>query len=58
MGKFAYVANYFDNTLSAYAIDTHGALTPVAGSPFGDGFGPYAIATCRRVRQVCKPPPL
>jgi 6-phosphogluconolactonase (cycloisomerase 2 family) len=35
-GKFAYVANQTDNTISAYTIDsTTGALTAVPGSPFG-----------------------
>jgi 6-phosphogluconolactonase (cycloisomerase 2 family) len=34
-GRFAYVANRGDNTISAYAIDgTTGTLTPVPGSPF------------------------
>jgi 6-phosphogluconolactonase (cycloisomerase 2 family) len=35
IGRFAYVANDGDDTISAYAINAvSGALTPVAGSPF------------------------
>ena len=35
VGRFAYVANEGDDTISAYTIDpVTGALTPVAGSPF------------------------
>jgi hypothetical protein len=36
-GKFAYVANSFGNSVSAYSIDANGALTPVTGSPFAAG---------------------
>ena len=44
VGKFAYVANYGSNNVSAYAIDaTNGALTPVKGSPFAAGIGPYSV---------------
>ena len=42
-GKFAYVANYSSNNISAYSIDaTSGALTPLAGSPLEAGTEPYA----------------
>lgn len=38
-GKFLYVANQQDNTISAYTIDSAtGALTPVKGSPFDTTF--------------------
>ena len=44
-GKFAYVTNENGMTVSAYTINaTSGALTPVAGSPFGTGNGPSAVA--------------
>ena len=44
-GKFAYVPNFGSNNISAYTIDaTSGALTPVTGSPFSAGRGPYAVA--------------
>src|SRR5688572_14262020 len=37
-GKFAFVVNTGDNSVSAYAIHGHtGALTAVAGSPFATG---------------------
>ena len=40
-GKFAYVANYGSNNVSAYTIDaTSGALKKVKGSPFAAGTGP------------------
>ena len=46
-GKFAYVANYGDgvapSTVSAYTIDSTGALTAVAGSPFGAGIAPSSV---------------
>jgi len=45
VGKFAYVANNGDGTISAYTIDpTSGALTPVAGSPKPDGNAPAAVS--------------
>jgi 6-phosphogluconolactonase len=44
LGRFAYVANLPDNTISAYRIGLNGALTPVAGSPFQTGKAPYSIA--------------
>jgi 6-phosphogluconolactonase len=43
-GKFAYVANRFSNNVSAYRIGAHGALTPVAGSPFIAGSFPTSVA--------------
>jgi 6-phosphogluconolactonase len=44
-GKFAYVTNLDDNTVSGYSIDHKtGALTPLPGSPFGAGTDPNSIA--------------
>ena len=51
-GRFVYVLNYAcasgcaaSGTISAFAIDnTTGALTPVPGSPFPTGDGPYSLA--------------
>jgi 6-phosphogluconolactonase (cycloisomerase 2 family) len=45
VGKFAYVANNGDGTISAYTIDsTTGKLTAVAGSPYADGTTPAAVS--------------
>jgi 6-phosphogluconolactonase len=45
LGKFAYVANYNDGTISAYTINqTSGALTAMTSSPFTAGTGPSSIA--------------
>ena len=42
--NLAYVANQGDNTVSAYSINaTTGALTPVSGSPFTAGSGPFSV---------------
>jgi 6-phosphogluconolactonase (cycloisomerase 2 family) len=38
-GKFLYVANRNDNTISAYAIGTSPVLKALTGSPFGSGQG-------------------
>jgi 6-phosphogluconolactonase (cycloisomerase 2 family) len=51
-GKFLYVANGSElcpacpgaNTVSAYTIGATGALTPIAGSPFAAGAGPFSVA--------------
>jgi DNA-binding beta-propeller fold protein YncE len=43
-GKFAYVANFNDNNVSAYSVGANGALTPVAGSPFAAGINPNSVA--------------
>jgi len=44
-GKFVYVVNDDDNTISAYAIDaTSGGLTPLAGSPVPVHRGSDALA--------------
>jgi 6-phosphogluconolactonase len=45
-GKFAYVANAGDNTVSGYTINSAtGALTAIAGSPFASGgSGPLSVA--------------
>jgi hypothetical protein len=43
--KFAYVANYFSNIVSAYTINSSTrTLTPVSGSPFAAGTEPYSVA--------------
>jgi 6-phosphogluconolactonase (cycloisomerase 2 family) len=45
VGKFAYVANNGDGTISAYTIDsTSGKLTAVSGSPYPDGTAPAAVS--------------
>ena len=41
--NFVYVANFGDNTISAYRIGESGALTPVTGSPF-PALGPFSVA--------------
>jgi len=44
-GRFAYVANEGANTISAFAIDSSGLLTPIAGSPYtSGGTAPVAVA--------------
>ena len=45
--KFAYVANFYSNNVSAYSIGSNGALTPVPGSPFGARVNPISVATTR-----------
>ncbi len=49
VGRFAFVTNFTGTSgsgnVSAFTIDPKtGALTPVAGSPFTAGNGPYAVA--------------
>lgn len=39
-GKFAYVPNQGDNTVSAFTISAGGELTPISGSPFVAGANP------------------
>ena len=46
-GKFAYVTNFRDNSVSGYRIDPTGALTPIAGPPFDTGTGPDSVAVDR-----------
>jgi DNA-binding beta-propeller fold protein YncE len=49
--RFAYVANGTSNNVSAYTINAStGALTPVAGSPFAAGTGPYSVITVGTIR--------
>jgi DNA-binding beta-propeller fold protein YncE len=45
-GKFAYVANSGDGTVSAYSIGFNGALTQLTslGSPFLAGIEPFSVA--------------
>jgi 6-phosphogluconolactonase (cycloisomerase 2 family) len=44
-GKFLYVPNFNDNTISAFSVNqATGALTAITGSPFSDGdIGPAAV---------------
>lgn len=44
--KFAYVANFTGNSVSAFTINANGALTAVTGSPYvaATGSGPYSVA--------------
>src|ERR1700722_10616469 len=44
--QFVYVANFYSNLVSAYSIGSNGALTPVPGSPFGEGaaVAPVSVA--------------
>jgi len=43
-GKFAYVANYFGNNVSAYTVNAAtGAFTAIAGSPFAAGANPWIV---------------
>jgi 6-phosphogluconolactonase (cycloisomerase 2 family) len=43
-GRFLYAANYYDYTLSAYAIDAaSGALQQLPGSPYATGPQPQAV---------------
>jgi 6-phosphogluconolactonase len=42
-GKYLYVANQFANLISAYSVDSTGALTPVPGSPYLAGTSPSAL---------------
>jgi DNA-binding beta-propeller fold protein YncE len=49
-GKYVYVPNTADSTISAFTLDANGALVPVSGSPFPSGGngsinGPLGIAT-------------
>jgi 6-phosphogluconolactonase (cycloisomerase 2 family) len=44
-GKFVYVTNQYDSTISAYSLDgTNGTLTPIQGSPFATGPYPFGLA--------------
>ena len=44
LGRFAYVANFSSNNVSAYTIDpVTRALSPVNGSPFAAGTSPTAV---------------
>jgi len=45
-GRFVYVANLLEDTLSGFRIDdATGAVTPLPGSPFAAGHNPFAVAT-------------
>jgi 6-phosphogluconolactonase (cycloisomerase 2 family) len=44
-GRFLYVTDTANNQLDAFTVDqTTGALTPMAGSPFGIGNGAFGVA--------------
>ena len=44
-GNFLYVTNKGDNNISGFSIGSNGILTPLAGSPFGNGnLPPYGLA--------------
>ena len=43
-GSFAYVVNHSSNNVSAYTIQSTGALSAVLGSPFAAGNGPLATS--------------
>jgi 6-phosphogluconolactonase (cycloisomerase 2 family) len=45
-GNFAYVVNQASNSISAFTVDSSGALSPIPGSPFAipDGSGPAAAS--------------
>jgi 6-phosphogluconolactonase len=43
-GSFAYVVNHTSNNVSAYSIQSTGALSAVPGSPFAAGNGPLALS--------------
>lgn len=45
LGRFVFVANSGNDTLSAFELDSStGALTEIPGSPFGAPGGPHAVA--------------
>jgi 6-phosphogluconolactonase len=44
-GSFLYVTNYGDKNISGFSIGSSGQLTPLAGSPFGNGnLPPFGLA--------------
>ena len=47
-GRYFYVANNSCSSVAAFSVDAiTGALTPVAGTPFPAGNGPYGVAIAR-----------
>jgi 6-phosphogluconolactonase len=46
-GRYVYVANYHDSTVSQYKIGSNGALTPMTPATVAAGTGPYSITTVR-----------
>jgi len=44
-GKFAYVANSGDNTVSQYGVGADGALTPMASATVVTGTYPSSVTT-------------
>ncbi len=54
--KYAYVVNIYSGDVSGYAIDAQsGALTPVAGSPFGAGAEPEHSGSTLRTSSFTSP---
>ena len=43
-GRYVYIPNIGENTVSAYEMGTNGFLTPLSGSPVPSGNGPAAAA--------------
>ena len=44
-GKYVYVANRTDGTITGYAIGTNAALTAISGSPFSSGVAVTSLGT-------------
>jgi DNA-binding beta-propeller fold protein YncE len=57
-GKFVYTPDVGANEVSAFAIQSSGALKSVKGSPFAAGTEPAGIAICRAASGKCIPPAL
>ncbi len=53
-GRFLYTANTFDRSISGFALDATGALSPLPGSPFstGERIGPIQVIVDPRGRLV------
>jgi uncharacterized protein (TIGR03437 family) len=46
LGRFAYAASFGGNNIYAFTINpTTGALTPISGSPFAAGSGPFGLTS-------------
>jgi DNA-binding beta-propeller fold protein YncE len=51
-GKFAYIANFDSNEVSAFSIGSNGALTTVPGSPFATRVRPVSVAITRLLHST------
>ncbi len=51
-GRYAYVPNNFNNTVSQYTIGVNGSLTAMAASAVAAGAGPYAVTVDPTGRYV------